>query len=393
MTEDPRKNPFRPGVGTPPRFLAGRDGAIRHFRAILRAAPELPANMRVTGLRGVGKTVLLHKFSSVAIDDEWFSTVVELQPGHNNELALKELLTRLLRDARQKISTGERIRAAIGNAIQHAGNLSITWNDITVSYDPTSAHDNDISQDLFNTTKLAIEKGYKGFVLLLDEAQVVRDETHSSGQHPLSMLIACISTLQRSGVPIGLVLCGLPTLTSNLLRARSYTERMFRGEEIASLAGEEAMKAFIEPLKDTGFSSTVSLAKEVIKEVEGYPYFIQLWGAELWDAALSADTKVFTPKLLAAIRQDIYKRLDLDFYEPRVQTLTPAEQDVLLATVDCRYPPLVVADLKDASAKTSQNINVLLGRLVEAGVLFRLRKGQYEYTAPKFRQYLERHPH
>lgn len=392
MTKDPGKNPFRPGVGIAPRFLAGREAAINRFRAILRSAPELPANMRVTGLRGVGKTVLLQEFSTKASADGWFSSIVELQPRHNNESSLRDLIAKLLNDARQKISATERVRAAIGNVIQYTGGLSLTWNDITLSYNSTSEHDSDIAKDLFNTVKLAMEKDYKGYVLLLDEAQVVKDDNKSSGEHPLSMLIACVSTLQRSGVPLGLVLCGLPTLTSNLLRARSYTERMFRGEMITSLNQEEALKAFTEPLKDTGFSSTKKLGEEVITEVEGYPYFIQLWGAELWDAAMSANTKVFTPELLTAIRSGIYKRLDLDFYEPRVQTLTPAEQDVLLATVGCSYPPLVVADLKDASDKTAQNINVLLGRLVEAGVLFRVRKGQYEYTAPKFRQYLKRHP-
>ncbi len=393
MTESTRKNPFRPGVGTPPRFLAGRDRAIRHFQATLRGAPELPANMRVTGLRGVGKTVLLQKFSTIAFEDGWYASVVELQPGHNNETALRELLTKLLSDARQKMSTAEKVRQAVGKAVKGAGGLSISWSDLTLAYEPATAHDNDIARDLFNTTKMALEKNYQGYVILMDEAQVIKDDNSSTGEHPLSMLIACISTLQRNGLPIGLVLCGLPTLTSNLLRARSYTERMFRGEEVASLSSDEALDAFEQPLSGTGFTASRALSKEVIKEVEGYPYFIQLWGAELWDAALSAGVSRLSSELLGVIREDIYHRLDLDFYEPRVQTLTPAEQDVLLATVACTYPPLIVADLKDASDKTTTNINVLLGRLVEAGVIYRLRKGQYEYTAPKFRQYLERHPH
>lgn len=267
------------------------------------------------------------------------------------------------------------------------------WNDITLGYEPASAHDKDLAKDIFDTTELAVEKGYRGLVLLLDEAQVVKDDNKSSGEHPLSMLIASISTLQRNGLPIGLVVCGLPTLTSNLLKARSYTERMFRGEEVASLRGGEAIKAFVEPLKGTGYSVDKDLVSKVIDEVEGYPYFIQLWGAELWDAAVNGGTKVFTSKLLNVIHQDIYRRLDLDFYAPRVQTLTPAEQDVLLSTINCKYPPLVVSELKEASDKTPQNINVLLGRLVESGVMYRLRQGQYEYTAPKFREYLERHPH
>lgn len=393
MLETPSKNPFRPGVGTPPLYLAGRNEAIGRFRALLRAAPELPANMRVTGLRGVGKTVLLNKFAEIAREANWYPIVAELQPGHANETALKGLIAKLLSDSRQRISAAEKIRAAIGQAVKSAGdNLKISWNDVTISYDPSSTGNIDIARDLFDTTHLAVEKGYGGLVLLLDEAQVIKDDSKSSGDHPLSLLLSCVSTLQRSGLPIGLVLCGLPTLTSNLLKARSYTERMFRGEEVSSLTRTAAIEAFERPLNGTGITIEGHLADIVADEVQGYPYFIQFWGAELWDAAVTVNTHTFSPELLAAIREQIYKRLDLDFYQPRVKTLTPAEQDLLISTIACDYPPLIVSDLKSASDKTAKNVNVLLGRLVEAGVIYRLRKGQYEYTAPKFRAYLERHP-
>jgi DNA-binding transcriptional ArsR family regulator len=391
MINETPKNPYRPGVGTPPTFLAGRDTSINRFRALLRGAPELPANMRMTGLRGVGKTVLLNKFAQVSIDDNWLPALTELQPGHNSETRLKQLVTRLLVDARARVSLTEKIKHSVGTAIKNSGTLSLSWNDITLSYDPTDNSDTDLIKDLFDTTKLATEKGFSGLVILLDEAQVIKDDTSNIGEHPLSMLIANISTLQRNNVPISLILCGLPTLTSNLLRARSYTERMFRGEQISSLDTDQAKMAFLEPLKQTSITADPHLVEEVVTEVEGYPYFIQLWGAELWDAAQIANVSHISSSLLSAIRHDIYERLDLDFYEPRVQTLTPAEQDILLATIECSYPPLIVSDLKDASDKTPKNINVLLGRLNEAGVIYRLRKGQYEYTAPKFRQYLERH--
>lgn len=94
--------------------------------------------------------------------------------------------------------------------------------------------------------------------------------------------------------------------------------------------------------------------------------------------------------LLEAARPGIYERLDRDFYEPRIATLTPAEQDLLLDSASCPYPPLVSADLNKISPKTSGNINVLLGRLVDAGALYRIRKGSYAYTAPKFRDFLQR---
>jgi DNA-binding transcriptional ArsR family regulator len=204
------------------------------------------------------------------------------------------------------------------------------------------------------------------------------------------LLIAAVSSLQKAELPIGMVLCGLPTLTGNLLRARSYTERMFRGEEIGSLGPKDAKEALVRPLEESPVILDSGLAERVVEEVEGYPYFLQLWGAELWDAADVAGVDRFSEQLLDAARPEIYRRLDLDFYDPRVATLTPAEQDVLLASADCEYPPLVVADLNEAVSKTPGNINVLLGRLVDSGVLYRIRKGQYEYTAPKFRDFLLR---
>jgi hypothetical protein len=124
--------------------------------------------------------------------------------------------------------------------------------------------------------------------------------------------------------------------------------------------------------------------------VEGYPYFIQIWGAEMWEAASAAGVDRFDIALLDSIEDDIYRRLDIDFYDGRVEALTPAEQDVILATARCPYPPLKTADIHRTVEKSVGNINVLMGRLAEQGVIFRTSKGVYEYTAPKFHDYLLR---
>ena len=385
------KNPFRPGVGTKPLYLAGRDQSLRRFKSVLRAAPEQPANMRLTGLRGVGKTVLLGEFRAAAQDMDWATAFLELQPGHNTDDAVSGALMSALKAAREEISRIERLKSTVGDATRKVGTLGIEWGEFRMTYEP-GAHPSqeDLSHALFETVESVVSHGKDGLMLLLDEAQVIRDENRATGQHPLSLLIASVSSLQKAELPIGLVLCGLPTLTGNLLRARSYTERMFRGEEIGSLGPEDAKDALVRPLGDSNVVTEPGVLARVVEEVEGYPYFLQLWGAELWDAADAAEVDRFSERLLDAARPEIYRRLDLDFYDPRVATLTPAEQDVLLASADCAYPPLVVADLNEAISKTPGNINVLLGRLVDSGVLYRIRKGQYEYTAPKFRDFLLR---
>lgn len=347
--------------------------------------------MRLTGLRGVGKTVLLREFSDVAQELNWTAAFLELQPGHNTDDATSQALTSTLRAAREEVSRIERLKSTVGGATRKAGTLGIEWGEFRMTYEPgASPEREDLARALFESVETVVRHGRDGLILLLDEAQVIRDETRAAGHHPLSLLIASVSALQKAELPIGVVLCGLPTLTGNLLRARSYTERMFRGEEIGSLGPEDAREALVRPLAESAVKIEPALAEHVVAEVEGYPYFLQLWGAELWDAAAVVGIESFTERLLEATRAEIYRRLDLDFYDPRVATLTPAEQDVLFASADCDYPPLVVADLNDAISKTPGNINVLLGRLVDSGVLYRVRKGQYEYTAPKFRDYLLR---
>jgi DNA-binding transcriptional ArsR family regulator len=389
MTPASNKNPYRPGVGVHPLYLAGREASLRRFSAMLRAAPEQQASMRVTGLRGVGKTVLLGAFAEHAEEANWESAELEFQPSHNSDEALRDALGSLLQRARERLSRLERMRAAAGRALG-AGSLSVTWEDVSLSIAPGSEREDDLAKDIFAAVELAVDRGRAGLVLLLDEAQLIRDERGRHGEHPLSLMIAPIVALQRQELPLALVVCGLPTLTTNLQKARSYSERLFRGEEVDSLSREEALAAFARPLEQTERTAEDAVVEAVADEVEGYPYFIQLWGSELWDAADLAGVDRMTVELLDEARPEIYQRLDRDFYEPRVSTLTPAEQDVLLASAACPYPPLLASDLSKISDKTPGNVNVLLGRLVEAGALYRIRKGEYAYTAPKFRDFMLR---
>lgn len=388
MTQLSEKNPYRPGVGIRPGYLAGRDRAIGRFQAMLRAAPEQPAAMRMTGLRGVGKTVLLDVFAEKAVTAGWEPVQLEFQPSHNTDEALQEALVDVLDRARRRMSRVERLKAAASRIVPEA--VRLTWDDFSLELSPGSKAEAALTEELFETVRLAIGQGRTGVVLLLDEAQLIRDERDRHGEHPLSLLVAPIVALQRQELPLAVVLCGLPTLLANLQAARSYSERLWRGEKVESLPYEDAKAALARPLEKTSRAIESAVVEAVVEEVEGYPYFIQLWGSELWDAAQAAGLDVISMDLLEAIRPLIYERMDDDFYEPRLSVLTPAEQELLLDSAGCPYPPLRTTDLNQASRKSYGNVNVLLGRLVEAGALYRIRKGTYEYTAPKFREFLRR---
>ncbi|WP_370499758.1 ATP-binding protein [Mycolicibacterium sp. jd] len=387
-----QKNPYRPGVGLRPTHLTGRDGEVRRFIETIKGAPEIPANIRLTGLRGVGKTVLLQRLDEVAQEQEWATLQLELQPQQNSNDGLITSLTSELEKVREQLSRAARLKSRLGSAANAMRRLvAVEWEGITWSLAGDLAGDAaNLGGELRETIEASLKADKLGFAILLDEAQILTDDKTRDGEHPLSVLISAVSTLQKLSAPIALVLCGLPTLAVNLLNARTYSERMFIGEKVDSLPHDAARDAFVLPLHDTGYSATPNLVEAVLQEVEGYPYFIQLWGKELWQSASQAGITEINTAVLESTRQEIYRRLDLDFYEPRIDSLTPAEQDLLLESGRCPYPPLLVSDLNTKSSKSPNNVNVLLGRLVTANVIYRQRKGQYIYTAPGFYEYLKR---
>src|SRR3954452_586588 len=72
---DPVRNPYAPGAGQRPPELAGRDEQLTAFDVTLqRVAKGRPERSVVlTGLRGVGKTVLLNALRSAAVRADWGS--------------------------------------------------------------------------------------------------------------------------------------------------------------------------------------------------------------------------------------------------------------------------------------------------------------------------------
>lgn len=394
FVETPR-NPYRPGAAVQPSFLAGRDELMAEFLTVLRDAPEIPGNVRMTGLRGVGKSVLLARCDELAQEAGWAVERVELEPRHNTESGVTGLIEALTDRLVRQLSMRAQVADIAARAVRTV-RWQVAVDEVTFSLDPTAGHGSrSIVESLHRAVHEAQAHGRSGLVLMLDEAQVVFDdrrqrEAGRSSQYPLSALIAAVSALQSRGAPLVLVLCGLPTLQANLLRARTYTERMFRGLVVDRLGDAQATEAFVRPLDGSGVRADEALVGDVVASVDGYPYFLQLWGAELWDAIVPGGGRTLTLGVLAAIRERIIRRLDRDFFEGRFAVLRPSEQDLLLASASCPYPPLRVADLREHTDKRPGYVNVLIGRLTEAGVLYTTGKGLYHNTAPLFHEYLQR---
>jgi AAA+ ATPase superfamily predicted ATPase len=109
---DPINNPYTPGAGTRPSELAGRDEEIENFKVLLaRLRAGRPEQSQIiTGLRGVGKTVLLNTFEDHAEDAGYLTVFRELTQESNFPELLAKDVQRLLRDLKLSKKVGDAVR-------------------------------------------------------------------------------------------------------------------------------------------------------------------------------------------------------------------------------------------------------------------------------------------
>ena len=138
--------------------------------------------MRLTGLRGVGKTVLLGEFRMVAQDVDWAAAFLELQPGHNTDDGVSAALTAALKAVREEVSRVERLKSAVGGVARKAGTTASTGGAGRMTYEPgVNPTREDLSRALFEAVESVVSHGKDGLMLLLDEVQVIRDENRAAG--------------------------------------------------------------------------------------------------------------------------------------------------------------------------------------------------------------------
>jgi hypothetical protein len=405
------KNPYQPGVGTPPRYLAGREPEINRFKRLLEGFPEKRRNIRISGLRGVGKTVLLKRFERDAKDKphDWVVIRRDLGPRLREEADFALALQEWLQLALEQLSTSAKVKRRLGQALQAIGEISVeVAGGVTVTVGGQRTKRRSLLEERLR--KAFIEVGQaaaaaeRGVAFLFDEAHTVYDQPKRH-QYPLSALLGAVVAAQDQEdppLPLMLVMCGLPPLVSNLQAARSHSERLFKAEEIANLPvaadtpdGEsEAVLALTKPTLNTGISFAPQVAEQIAHDLDGYPYFIQWYGEQLWDSARDAGLTVIDSTLYAASKRAIQRELDREFYEMRYEDLQPGDQMSLRVAGSLGGEEFRAGDLNAAIQTRKPNANAQsLNRLVEANAIYRKSYGLYAYTAPLFGDFLRRaHP-
>ena len=400
-------NPYRPGVGKPPPYLADRDAQLKRFARFLDDFPENRRNVRVTGLRGVGKTVLIKEYRKAARERGWVVIRRDLTPRLCEEIDFATAITSDLEKAIAELSLIARLGRLVSAAREAVQAVIDLGEGVTVRVgagkpSPAAILEDRVRDALFKVGQLAAKAG-RGVAFLYDEAHVLYDRPKAR-QYPLSALLGAFVEVQDhddEDLPVMLVVSGLPPLVANLQAARSHSERMFKVEELGNLrlerrsnARSPAAAALTKPVERSQISFAPDVAERVAADVSGYPYFIQWYGEALWDAADEAGVSVIDQGLYDEARPAIQDGLDAEFFEGRYDEAKRAEQLTLRVTGSLGGESFRVGEVVDQVAKLKPNaVQQSLNRLMQSNLIYRVRHGEDAYTAPLFGDFLRRkHP-
>jgi hypothetical protein len=388
-------SPYRPGNGIDPPYLGDREEQIETVRAFLRD-PKHPRNVLITGLRGVGKTVLLNHMQGEAEEAGWLAVDREFSepdaepPAFANAVLtdVNRALRRLSLSARLK----ERAAQLLQTAIDSVGALAVSYGEFKVSVDakrrrsePQRRLDDDLREALMRICELCQKSEHKGLVLRYDEFHVVRER---SGAQTLSALLSATSAVQQHGLPLTLMLCGLPPVVDNLSRSKSYSERMFLTQELGNLRPPEDRAALVDPAVRLGRRYADEVVDAAMHDTGGYPFFIQVYGDALWtgstgETIVTTDFKRLRPRILAT--------LDAGFFRARYVRASPIER-LLMRHIAAEGESATSEQLQQASGRKNNEIQPTVSSLIQKGLIYRPERARVAFTAPMFGAFLRRTP-
>jgi hypothetical protein len=383
-------------MGLEPTYLADRAPQLARFKHYLAGFPGLPRNVRVTGLRGVGKTVLLHHYGRLAEEAGWIVVGRECNEHLQEEAtfgqALVEDCRRAVEQSSRALGVRQRSQAVARQALDLLGSFTITLAGVTVAVQPRTrpARIPLLEEQLFTSLRLACQSASAanrpGVLFSWDEAHVIRDSANHR-QFPLGLFLAALARAQREGLPAMLAVCGLPSLTDNLARAKSYSERMFQAEELGPLRPPEDLLAFTRPLELSGRMFDAEMVRAVLQVTGAYPFHIQFAGALLWDAV---DWPLrITKAAFDQHRRTILEALDQAFFEARLARTSGTERSLLRAMA-ASGESAQIHDVLKLTRLPNQTAQQLIARLRDKGLIYRPQRGRLAFTVPLFGDYLRR---
>lgn len=391
---DPIRNPYAPGAGQRPPELAGRDRELEQFEVTLErvAAGRPERSMVLSGLRGVGKTVLLNALRGQAVRRAWGTGKIEARPDQSIRIPVAQAVHAAVREVAHRHRDPDRVDEVAGVLKSFALKTSVEdrkglrWTPpVDVPASRGRADSGDLELDLVelftDVAALAGDLGV-GIGLFVDEMQDIAPPE-------LAALCGACHEISQQGSPLIVVGAGLPHLPVALAASKSYAERLFRYVSVDRLPREMADRAWRRPAAEEGVAFEQDALDELYRLTDGYPYFVQAYGKVTWDVAIEslitlADVRAAAPQAEA--------ELAVGFFGARYDRATPAERDYMSAMAD------LGAEHGDAAVATSdvarhlfrkpQSLSPARDGLIKKGLVYAAERGSVAFTVPHFGQFL-----
>jgi hypothetical protein len=391
---DPVRNPYAPGAGQRPPELAGRDRELAQFAVLLErvAAGRPERSMVLSGLRGVGKTVLLNALRGQAVQRAWGTGKIEARPDRSLRLPLAQAVHAAVREMAHRHRDPDRVDAVAGvlkSFALRAGpqdRKGVRWHPPTdVPATRGRADSGDLETDLTelftDVAELAGDLGV-GVAVFVDEMQDI-----SAAE--LTALCGACHEISQQGSPLVLVGAGLPHLPVALAASKSYAERLFRYVVVDRLPREMADRALLVPAGTEDVDFTAGALDELYRLTDGYPYFVQAYGKVTWDAAVGSPIEVSD---VHEASPQAEAELAVGFFGARYERATPAERDYMRAMAglgaDNDDGSVTTADIAKGLGRRPQSLSPARDGLIKKGLVYSSERGTVAFTVPHFGKFL-----
>lgn len=386
---DPIKNPFSPGAGSPPPELVGRGPVLEQARVLLGRVRlgRSEKSMLLTGLRGVGKTVLLNEIERMAMASGYQTIAIEAHEDKRLGATLAPHLRRVLFDLDRMAGAGDKVRRGLAVLSGFVGAIKVRVGevDIGLDIDPErgTADSGDLESDLpdlfLAVAEAANERG-SAVAILIDEVQYFNAKE-------LGALIMAMHRVQQRQLPLVLLGAGLPILPGLAGESKSYAERLFAFPEIGTLSQADATKALREPARAMGVKFELDALEEIFQLTHGYPYFLQEWGYQAWNIARASPITLETVNVSTI---SVIPRLDQNFFRVRYERLTPKEKHFLRAMAELGPDSHRTGDIADMLGVKVNALGPVRARLIKKGMIYSPAHGDMAFTVPLFDEFMVR---
>ncbi|TDL45290.1 ATP-binding protein [Microbacterium oleivorans] len=383
-------NPYTPNAGASPENVVGRDEHLEAFRILLQRLSRGRTNqsMIITGLRGVGKTVLLTEFNEIAREGKW--EVIELEANKHDESQFRRRMASSMKASLLRLSPrklwseiGQRAAAAISAfavSVDQAGTWSLSWD---VEAAEGFADHGDLAMDLSDVLvalgEAARERG-RGVAILIDEIQFL-------SQPQLEAVIQAVHKTVQRALPVTMVGAGLPQIAELAGDARSYAERLFRFPKIDSLGPDDAKKAITDPAEAEGVTIQDDAVDLMLEITRGYPFFIQELGYQVWEIS---EASPITREDVELARDAYEAKLDESFFRVRLDRSTPLQTAYMRAMAELGPEPQKASEVARIMGRESTQLGPTRAELIDMGLLYTPEHGYAAFTVPDFDKYMMR---